>query len=72
LAVLGEAKREIRLAQSAILNARAAFFGLITNGAKKFFLGHCQRLSFRRELVPAYFPAKRRQNQTAAAASVLI
>jgi hypothetical protein len=68
LAVLGEAKREIRLAQGAILYAGAAFLGLVANCAKKFFLGHCQRLTFRIELVPAYFAAKRRQNQTVAAA----
>jgi hypothetical protein len=49
LAVLGEANPVIRLAQGAILNARAAFLGLIANQATKFFEGHRERLTFRIE-----------------------
>jgi hypothetical protein len=68
LAVLGEANRKIRLAQGAILDASAAGLGLVANQATKFFVGHCERLTFRYEFLPLYSAAKRRQNQIAAAA----
>lgn len=40
LTILGEAKRVIRLAQGAILNARAATLGLIANQTAEFLVGH--------------------------------
>jgi hypothetical protein len=46
LAVFGEANPVIRLAQGAILDARAAGFRLIANQALEFFVGHNQRLTF--------------------------
>jgi hypothetical protein len=59
LAVLGEANLVIRLAHGAILNAGAAFLGLVANQAPKFFIGHSERLTFRYEFLPIYSAAKR-------------
>jgi hypothetical protein len=66
LAVLGEAKAVIRLAQGAILNARAALLRLVADNATKFFVGHRERLTFGIKPLPTHSAAKRRQNQTAA------
>jgi hypothetical protein len=58
LAILGEANRVIRMAQSAILYAGAAVFGLVADQAAKFFVGHSERITFRIELLPIYSDAK--------------
>ncbi len=58
LAVLGEADTVVRFAQSAILHARAAVFGLVANQATKYLRGHSERLTFRIELLFGYCPAK--------------
>src|SRR5208282_2129251 len=52
LAVLSEANSVIRTAQSAILDARTTFFGLVTYPALIFLVGHNERLTLRIELLP--------------------
>jgi hypothetical protein len=46
LAILGEAKGVIRLAQGAILNARAAVLGLVADQTPKLLVGHSETPHF--------------------------